>query len=43
LNIGEATGDLVAKMLREIEDISNLENPYCLSAAEMEEYITELR
>jgi hypothetical protein len=30
LNTGEATGDTVAAMLKEIEDVSNLTNPYFL-------------
>jgi hypothetical protein len=43
LSAGEATGDSVAKMLREIEEMANLKNPYCLPAAEVEQAIAELR
>jgi hypothetical protein len=43
LNAGEATGDAVAKMLREIEEGSSLGNPYCLSGVEVEQLISKLR
>jgi hypothetical protein len=43
LNVGEATGDSVARMLREIEEIHNIENPYCVLAAEVEQKIAEFR
>jgi hypothetical protein len=34
--VGEATGDAVAKMLKEIEDKDSLKNPYFLSGTEVE-------
>jgi hypothetical protein len=34
--MGEATGDAVAKMLKEIEETNSLKNPYCLSDTKME-------
>jgi methionyl-tRNA formyltransferase len=43
LNAGEATGDSVAKMLKEIEETGNLENPYCMPAVEVEEHIVKFR
>jgi hypothetical protein len=43
LNAGEATGDAVAQMLKEIEEGSNLGNPYCLSGAEVEQNMAEMR
>jgi hypothetical protein len=43
LNAGEATGDLVAKMLKEIEETENLEDPYCMPAVEVEEHIVKFR
>jgi hypothetical protein len=43
LNAGEATGDTVAKMLKEIEETGNLANPYCLSGAEVEQRMAEVR
>jgi hypothetical protein len=43
LNAGEATGDAVAMMLREIKETSSLENPYCLSSAEVEKSMAEFR
>jgi hypothetical protein len=42
LNAGEATGDIVAKMLKEMEDTGNLANPYCLSGAEVEQCMAEI-
>jgi hypothetical protein len=36
LNTGEATGDAVAKMLKEIEDADSIKNPYCLPGIEVE-------
>jgi hypothetical protein len=36
LNISEATGDAVAKMLKEIEETGSLGNPYCLPSAEVQ-------
>jgi hypothetical protein len=43
LNAGEATGDTVAKMLKEIEETGNLANPYCLSGAEVEQRMADVR
>jgi hypothetical protein len=43
LNVGEATGDTVAKMLKEIEETGNLANPYCLSGVEVEQCMAEVR
>jgi hypothetical protein len=43
LYTGEVTGDSVAKMLKEIEDTGNIENPYCLPGAEVEQHIAKLR
>jgi hypothetical protein len=34
--MGEATGDAVAKMLKEIEETNSLKNPYCLSGTEVQ-------
>jgi hypothetical protein len=39
LNSGEATGDAVAKMLKEIEETQSIEGPYCLPSAEVEQRI----
>jgi hypothetical protein len=36
MNAGEATGDAVAKMLKEIEETDSQKNPYCLSGTEVE-------
>jgi hypothetical protein len=36
MNAGEATGDAVANMLKEIKETSSLTNPYCLSGVEVE-------
>jgi hypothetical protein len=36
LNAGEATGDAVAKMLKEIEETDSLRSPYCVSGVEVE-------
>jgi hypothetical protein len=35
VNVGEITGDSVAKMLREIEDMGNFQNPYCVTTIEV--------
>jgi hypothetical protein len=43
LNTGEATGDAVAKMLKEIEEGSSLGNPYSLPSAEVEQRMAEMR
>jgi hypothetical protein len=43
MNTSEATGDAVAKMLREIEEGSSLGNPYSLPSAEVEQRMVELR
>jgi hypothetical protein len=43
LNAGEATGDTVAKMLKEMEETGNLANPYCLSGAEVEQQMAQIR
>jgi hypothetical protein len=43
LNAGEATGDAVANMLKEIKEMSSLANPYCLSGAEVEQRMVEVR
>jgi hypothetical protein len=43
MNAGEATGDTVAKMLKEIEEESSMGNPYCLSGAEVEQCIEDIR
>jgi hypothetical protein len=43
LNAGEATGDTVAKMLKEIEETGNLANPYCLSGEKVEQRMAEIR
>jgi hypothetical protein len=43
LNAGEATGDAVAQMLKEIEEGSNLGNPYYLPGAEVEQNMAEMR
>jgi hypothetical protein len=42
LNAGEATGDAVAKMLKEIKEMGNIANPYCLSGAELEQRMTDI-
>jgi hypothetical protein len=41
--VGEATGDAVAKMLKEIKETSNIGNPYCVPGREVEQSIAELR
>jgi hypothetical protein len=41
--VNEATGDAVEKMLKEIEETDRIKNPYCLSSAEIEQRIGELR
>jgi hypothetical protein len=43
LKAGEAIGDAIAKMLKEIEETDSLTNPYCLSGTEVEERMTEFR
>jgi hypothetical protein len=43
LNAGEATGDAVAKMLKEIKEMGNIANPYCLSGAEVEQRMADIR
>jgi hypothetical protein len=43
LNAGEATGDAMAKMLKETEEASIIEDPYCVSSVEAENGIAELR
>jgi hypothetical protein len=43
MNAAEATGDTVAKMLKEIEETGNLTNPYCLSGEEVEQRMAEVR
>jgi hypothetical protein len=43
LSAGEATGDTVAKMLKEIEETDNLANPYCLLGAEVEQQMSQIR
>jgi hypothetical protein len=43
LNAGEATGDTVAKMLKEIEETCNLANPYYLSCEEVEQRMAQIR
>jgi hypothetical protein len=43
LNTGEATGDEVANMLKEIEETCNLGNPYCVATTEVEQRMTELK
>jgi hypothetical protein len=43
LNVGEATGDSVAKMLKEIQETDNIGNPYCLSGAEVEQHTAHIR
>jgi hypothetical protein len=43
MNKGEATGDTVAQMLKEIEEESNLGNPYCLSGVEVEQCMVDMR
>jgi hypothetical protein len=43
LNADEATGDTVAKMLKEIKEIGNIANPYCLSGAEVEQRMADVR
>jgi hypothetical protein len=35
LNTSEVTGNAVAKMLREIEEMSNIGNPYCLPSVDV--------
>jgi hypothetical protein len=42
LNTTEATGDAVAKMLKEIEEGSSLGNPYSLLSADVEQRIAEI-
>jgi hypothetical protein len=41
--VGEATGDTMAKMLKEIEEGGNLANPYRLSGVEVEQHMAEMR
>jgi hypothetical protein len=41
--VSETTGDSISKMLREIEETGNLENPYCIPAAKVEQLIVEFR
>jgi hypothetical protein len=36
LDAGEATGDSIAKMLKEIEETVDLKNPYCMPATKVE-------
>jgi hypothetical protein len=43
MNSDEATGNSVAKMVKEIEQTGNLQNLYCLEAAEVEQRIVKLR
>jgi hypothetical protein len=42
-NAGEVTGDTMAKMLKEIEEGSSMGNPYCLSGAEVEQRVEDMR
>jgi hypothetical protein len=43
LNADEATGDAVANMLKEMKQMASLANPYCLSGAEGEQRMAEVR
>jgi hypothetical protein len=43
LNTGEATGDTMAKMLKEMEETSNLENPYCLASKDVKKHTAQFR
>jgi hypothetical protein len=43
LNAGEATGDAVANMLKEMKETASLASPYCLSGAEVEQRIADIR
>jgi hypothetical protein len=43
LNAGEATGDTVSKMLKEIDEADSIANPYCLASTEVQQCISELR
>jgi hypothetical protein len=43
LNAGEATGDAVAKMLKEIEETGNLEGLYCVPSAEVQQRIEQFK
>jgi hypothetical protein len=36
LNAGEATGDTISKMVREIDEAGNIGNPYSLSSIEIQ-------
>jgi hypothetical protein len=39
---GEATGDAVTKMLKEIKEMDGIQNSYCLPATELEQHIVQL-
>jgi hypothetical protein len=39
LNADEATGDTVSRMLKEIDEMNNMENPYNLSSIEAQHSI----
>jgi hypothetical protein len=43
LNAGEATGDAMAKMLKEIEQPTAIGNPYCLPVPEAEKHMAEVK
>jgi hypothetical protein len=43
LNTGEGISDAVAKMLKEIENTNRMGNPYCLSGAEVEQHMADMR
>jgi hypothetical protein len=43
LDAGEATGDTVANMLKEIEDTGSMANPYCVSAEEVQHRMAQVR
>jgi hypothetical protein len=40
---GEVTGDTVSKMLKEIEEVGNISNPYCLPSIQIQQYMDEHR
>jgi hypothetical protein len=42
LNAAEATGDTIAKMLREVTQMDSLEESYCLPTTQLEQHIIRL-
>jgi hypothetical protein len=43
LNEGEVTGHSVSEMLKEIEEVSNIGNPYCLPSTQVQQYMDQHR